>query len=56
MATGQAAGINAALAAQGGTSLEAVGYDTVRDFLLEAGAILSVGDTAMGDTAMGENR
>ena len=42
MATGQAAGINAALASQRKVALEAVGYDAVRNVLLKQDAILQL--------------
>lgn len=42
MATGQAAGVTAALAAEKGTSLEEVGYEMVRSFLLDHRAILEL--------------
>lgn len=42
MATGQAAGVNAALAAQAGSSLLDVGYPAVRDLLLDQRAVLSL--------------
>ncbi len=41
MATGQAAGTNAALAAEADVSLEDAGYDTLRDLLVGQRAILS---------------